>query len=164
MAPADPLRFHSSREERLARPRAPAARSGGFGRKRTLLLLFADILLFLLVGVLLVRFLYAQTPRARLEGYAVSLRGLADGEVVHATLSVRRERGGGQAGDGRIHARLALSAEAMEEAAAAFLSAPLPGAGQGELVLRESLPAKDAKTLYARVRIGQTVRQLSCGL
>jgi hypothetical protein len=166
-----PLEFHSSREERLALAGAPLGerdrRFGLFRRNRTLLIVFVDILLFLTLAVLLVRFLYSQTPRGRLEGCAVSLRGLVYGEVVYATLTVNRERSQAAPGDGRIHVRLALSPDA-QDADVQFLSASLPEAGGPELVLRGTLTAgagpRKARTLYAEVRIGESSRRLSFGL
>lgn len=162
-----PLDFHSSRQERLARFGAPHQRAGGtagvFRGNRTLLVVLLDILLFLMLGVLLVRFLYAQTPRARLQGYEVSLRGLSHGEMVYATLTVRAEAAAEKPGDGRIYVRLSVSRDPAD-GQATFVSGQLPGPGN-ELVLREGLPASGAKsaTLYAQVRVGKTVRLLSCG-
>lgn len=142
-------------------------RYGLFRRNRTLLIVFVDILLFLILAVFLVRFLYSQTPKTRLEGYAVTLRGLVYGEVVYATLTVKPEGGQrpGAVGDGRLYARLALSREARQSEWQ-FLSVGLPGASEPELVLREALSAEgaDARTLYAEVRIGGTTRRLSVGL
>lgn len=168
---AEALRFHSSREERLGLAGAPrsdlAQRYGVFRRNRTLLIVFVDVLLFLIVAVFLVRFLYAQTPRARLEGYAVQLRGLSYGEVVYATLTVSPAGGPGSLGDGRAYVRLALAARAPETDAQ-FVSAQLPGADGPETVLRTALPVQEGRdaprTLYAEVRIGDSIRRLSASL
>lgn len=164
------LGFHSSREERLARAGAPRGEAGRYGvmrRNRTLLIVFVDVLLFLIVALFLVRFLYSQTPRARLQGYALELRGLSYGEVVYATLTVKATAGTGRADGGRVYLRLALSAQAPE-AEAEFLSAQLPAAEGAEVVLRGTLPGGQGQavgqTLYAEVRIGDSTRRLSASL
>jgi hypothetical protein len=84
--------------------------------------------------------------------------------MVYATLTVSAAAAAEQPDDGRIYVRLSLSRDSAD-GQATFASGRLPGQGS-ELVLREGLPVSGARpgTLYAQVRVGNTVRLLSCGL
>jgi hypothetical protein len=163
--------FRYSREERLSLPGAPRRSDGGgrglFRRNRTLLIILLDLIIILVLGLFLVRFLYSQTYKADIEGYLVQLSGFRYDEVVFATLKVKNT-GRGEANrsvtDGRIYARFSLE-RSLREADSTFASSALPEPAQEETVLRAAISVEgEPEVLYAEVRIGETVRRLSCGL
>lgn len=161
-----PPGYHYSREQRLSLHTAPGVsdRGGGFFRKnRILMLILLDLIIILVLGLFLMRYLYAQVHRADLEGYSVVLRGLPSGEVVFATLTITN-KGSGSAARERIYARFSLDRK-FKEADTTYSSAILPGGGQGQTILRLTIPASEgAKVLYSEVEIGDTVKRLSAGL
>jgi hypothetical protein len=159
-----PPGYHYSRKDRLSLPTAPRfpERGGGIFRKnRTLLILLLDLVIVMILGVFLMRFLYAQVNRADLEGYSVVLRGLRSQEVVIATLTVSNRLSDSEQ---RIFVRFSLVRNPGEEDST-YVSGSAPGARGEERILRATLPAADSpKVLYAEVRIGDTRRRLSTGL
>jgi hypothetical protein len=161
-----PSGYHYSREQRLNLPTAPRVqdRGGGiFRQNRTLLIILLDLVIILVLGLFLMRYLYAQVHRADLEGYSVVLRGFSSGEVVFATLTITNKRGGSETGE-RIYARFSLDGE-FEEKDTTYSSAFLPDDGEKETILRVTIPATErAKVLYAEVKIADTAKHLSTGL
>jgi hypothetical protein len=161
-----PSGYHYSRKQRLSLPTAPRVqdRGGGIFRKnRTLLIILLDLVIILVLGLFLMRYLYAQVHRADLEGYSVVLRGFYFGEVVFATMTITNKRGGSVTGQ-RIYARLSLD-RAFEEEDTTFSSAILPDEGEEQIILRVTIPAPEGATvLYAEVEIGDTAKRLSTGL
>ncbi|UCF97685.1 MAG: hypothetical protein JSV89_21330 [Spirochaetaceae bacterium] len=161
-----PSGYHYSRQERLSLPTAPRfpGRGGGiFRRDRILLIILLDLIIVLILGVFLIRFLYGQVNRANLEGYSVVLRGVCAGEVVLASLTVTNARATDQA-QRRITVRFSLVRDPGEEDSN-YVSALAPLRRKDEMNLRAVLPATEsAKVLYAQVQIGDALRRLSVGL
>jgi hypothetical protein len=161
-----PSGYHYSRKQRLSLPTAPRDqdRGGGIFRKnRTLLIILLDLVIILVLGLFLMRYLYAQVHRADLEGYSVVLRGFYSGEVVFATLTITN-KGGNSITGARIFARFSLDRD-FDEEDTTYSSAILPGDGEGETILRVTIPAdKGAKVLYSEVEIGDSAKRLSTGL
>jgi hypothetical protein len=139
-----PEGYHYNRQERLsmqAAPRFPDRRAGLLRRNRTLLIILLDLVIILILGLFLMRYLYARVNTAELEGYSFILRGARYGEVVVATLEIENRR-----------------------AESTFVSGSTPPASE-RTILRATVPALGAsRVLYAEVRIGETVRRLSTGL
>jgi hypothetical protein len=160
-----PAGYHYSRQERLSLQTAPRfrdKRGGIFRRNRTLLILLLDLVIVVIIGVFLVRFLYARVNRAELQGYSVVLRGVLYEEVVLAALAVTNTQAGSE-NEERVYARFSLERN-PEEVDSTYISSALPRQGE-ERILRATIPApKEARTLYAEVRIGDTVEHLSAGL
>jgi hypothetical protein len=167
---SDPFRdeqpdgYHYNRQDRLSMASAPSFqhRGGGiFGRNRTLLIILVDLVIVLILGVFLVRFLYARVNRAELEGYRVVLRGVRTEEVVLATLTITATASAEQRG---VRARFSLERNPAEEDAV-YASGT---AGEGESILRVVIPVSASElssdVLYAEVRIGDSRRRLSVGL
>jgi hypothetical protein len=160
-----PSGYHYSRKQRLSLHTAPRVQDrGGFFRKnRPLLIIFLDLVIILVLGLFLMRYLYAQVHRADLEGYSVVLRGFYSGEVVFATLTITNRGGRSDTGE-RIFTRFSLD-RAFKEKDTAYSSTILPHDGEGEIILRVTIPAPEgAKVLYAEVEIGDTAKRLSTGL
>ena len=159
-----PEGYHYSRRERLsmrAAPRFPDRRGGLLRRNRTLLIILLDLIIVLILGLFLARYLYARVNTAELEGYSLLLRGAHYGEVVVATLEIENRRAVPE--QQRVSARFSLRRNPTE-AEATFVSGSTPRASQ-RTVLRATVPAFAAsRVLYAQVRIGETVRRLSAGL
>jgi hypothetical protein len=166
-----PPLHHYSREERLSRASAPRPRDAGgrglFRRNRTLLIILLDLLIISILGIFLVRFLYSQAARTEVAGYSFVLRGFRSGEVVVAALSIKPEAGKVQTAagpDARIYVRFSLQRK-FEAKQLTFASTAAPEAEEGEVILRTTVPAKsESEVLYAEVRIGDTVKRLSCGI
>jgi len=159
-----PAGYHYSRQDRLSMTTAPHIRDRGggiFRRNRTLLIILVDLVIVVILGVFLVRFLYARVNRAELEGYSVVLRGVRTEEVVLATLTITATASAEQRG---ISARFSLERNPAEEDAI-YASGT---AGQGERILRVAIPVSASElssdVLYAEVRIGDSRRRLSVGL
>ena len=161
-----PFGYHYSRKQRLSLPTAPGAQGSGggfFHRNRTLLIILVDLVIILVLGLFLMRYLYARVHRADLEGYSVVLRGFYFGEVVFASLTITNKRGSSVAG-GRIYVRFSLD-RAFEEENTTYSSTILPDDGEEETILRVTIPAvQEAAALYAEVEIGDTAKLLSTGL
>ena len=161
-----PSGYHYSRKQRLSLPAAPRVQDSGgefFHRNRTLLIILLDLVIILVLGLFLMRYLYAQVHRADLEGYSVVLRGFYFGEVVFATLTITNKRGSSVTGQ-RIFARFSLD-RAFEEENTTYSSTNLPDDGEEETILRVTIPAsRGAAVLYAEVDIGDTAKRLSTGL
>lgn len=161
-----PSGYHYSRKQRLSLPTAPRDqdRGGGIFRKnKTLLIILLDLVIILVLGLFLMRYLYAQVHRADLEGYSVVLRGFYSGEVVFATLTITN-KGGNSITGARIFARFSLDRDFNEEDTT-YSSAMLPDDGEGETILRVTIPAAEgAKVLYSEVEIGDSAKRLSTGL
>lgn len=161
-----PSGYHYSRKQRLSLPTAPRVkdRSGGIFRKnRTLLIILLDLVIILVLGLFLMRFLYARVHRADLEGYSVVLRGFYSGEVVFATLTITNKGGSSVTGE-RIYARFSLD-RAFKEEDTTYSSAILPDDEEEETILRVTIPAAEVvKVLYVEIEIGDTAKRLSTGL
>jgi hypothetical protein len=186
-----PLR-HYSREERLSLASAPRRRDAGgrglFRRNRTLLIILLDLIIISILGIFLVRFLYSQASRAEIAGYSFVMRGFRSGDVVVAVLSIKPEAGEVRASaqrkrataeqkranaeqkranagpDARIYVRFSLQRN-FEAKQLTFASVAAPEAEEGEVILRTTVPANsESEVLYAEVRIGDTVKRLSCGI
>jgi hypothetical protein len=170
--PQDPFKdeqppgYHYSREDRLSMATAPHFRQRGggiFRRNRTLLIILVDLVIVMILGVFLVRFLYARVNRADLEGYSVVLRGVRREEVVLATLTITNTEAASSA-EQTVFARFSLVRNPDEEEAT-YVSGV---AGEGERILRAVIPlsasSASADVLYAEVRIGDSRERLSAGL
>jgi len=161
-----PSGYHYSRKQRLSLPTAPSVQSSGggfFHRNKTLLIILVDLVIILVLGLFLMRYLYAQVHRADLEGYSVVLRGFDFGEVVFASLTITNKRGGSVTGQ-RIYVRFSLD-RVFTEKNTTYSSTILPGDREEETILRVTIPAaQEAAVLYAEVEIGDTAKRLSTGL
>ncbi len=161
-----PSGYHYSRKQRLSLLTAlPVQDRGGgiFRRNRTLLIILLDLVIILVLGLFLMRFLYAQVHRADLEGYSVVLRGFYFREVVFAAITITNKGGDSVTGE-RIYARFSLD-RAFEEDDTTYNSAILPDDAEEEIILRIAIPAPEGATvLYAEVEIGDTSKRLSTGL
>ncbi|MBN2551400.1 MAG: hypothetical protein JXB06_01465 [Spirochaetales bacterium] len=159
-----PPGYHYSRQDRLSLPTAPRfpQKGGGiFRRNRTLLILLLDLVIVMILGVIVMRFFYAQVNRADLDGYSIVLRGVRSQEVVIATLTVANSSSQSQLG---VLVRFSLVRNPGEEDST-YLSGMAPADRGGQLILRAALPAEDSpEVLYAEVRIGDTRKRLSTGL
>jgi hypothetical protein len=144
-------------------PRVRDRDGGIFRRNRTLFIILLDLIVILILGVFLVRFLYTQVNRANLEGYSVVLRGKRTAEVVLATLSITGTAAASTA-EQRVVVRFSLERNPPEEDSI-YVSGM---AGEGERILRAAIPLSASTTssevLYAEVQIGSTRRRLSTGL
>ena len=161
-----PNGYHYSRQDRLSMasaPRFPERKGGIFRRNRTLLIILLDLVIIMILGVFLVRFLYARVNRAELEGYRVVLRGVRTEEVVLATLTVTNTTAAPM-GQKTVFARFSLERNPDEEEAT-YVSGVV---GEGERILRAAIPlsasSASAEVLYAEVRIGDSRERLSAGL
>jgi len=164
-----PPGYHYSRRDRLAMAAAPRCRdsAGGiFRRNRTLLIILLDLVIILVLGLLLVRFLYARVNRADLEGYNVVLRSVRTEEVILATLTVTKTASVAAA-EQTVYVRFSLERN-PDEADSTFNSGPLPRERGGESMLRAAIPrsasSASSEVLYAEVRIGESRRRLSTGI
>jgi hypothetical protein len=161
-----PSGYHYSRKQRLSLSTAPRERDRGggiFRKNRILLIILLDLVIILVLGLFLMRYLNAQVHRADLEGYSVVLRGLYFGEVVFATLTITN-KGGRSVTGARIYARFSLD-RAFDEEDTTYSSAILPDDGEGQTILRLTIPAAEgAKVLYSEVEIGDSAKRLSAGL
>ena len=91
------------------------------------------------------------------------MRGLYFGEVVFATLTITN-KGGRSVTGARIYARFSLD-RAFDEEDTTYSSAILPDEGEGQTILRLTIPAAEgAKVLYSEVEIGDSAKRLSTGL
>jgi hypothetical protein len=164
-----PPGYHYSRQDRLSMATAPRFRERGggiFRRNRTLLIILLDLVIVLILGVFLVRFLYAQVNRANLEGYSVVLRGARSEGVVVATLSITNTAAASTA-EQSVFARFSLVRNPDEEDST-YVSGPVPREREGERILRVAIPVSErsasSEVLYAEVRIGDSRKRLSTGL
>jgi hypothetical protein len=165
-----PSGYHYSRQDRLSMATAPRFRDSGggiFRRNRTLLIILLDLVIILILGLLLVRFLYARVNRTDLEGYSVVLRGVRSEEVILATLTVTKTASSAPAEQQTIYVRLSLERNPAE-ADSTYISDILPRERGGERILRIAIPvspsAAASKVLYAEVRIADSRRRLSAGI
>jgi hypothetical protein len=164
-----PAGYHYSRQDRLSMATAPRFRDSGggvFRRNRTLLIILLDLVVILILGVFLVRFLYARVNRADLEGYRVVLRGVRTEEVVLATLAITNTSAA-STGQQSVFVRFSLERNPDEEDSI-YTSGIAPPDRGGERILRAAIPVStssaSSEVLYAEVRIGDTRRRLSAGL
>jgi len=164
-----PPGYHYSRRDRLDMVTAPRLRDSGgglFRRNRTLLIILLDLVIILILGLLLVRFLYARINRADLEGYNVVLRGVGTEEVVLATLTITKTASTAAAGQ-TVYARFSLERNPAEGDSTYVSGLPPPERG-GERILRAAVPRSSSSAssdvLYAEVRIGDSRRRLSAGI
>jgi hypothetical protein len=164
-----PEGYHYSRRDRLSMATAPRFRDSGggiFRRNRTLLIIFLDLVIILILGVILVRFLYARVNRADLEGYNVVLRGVRTEEVILATLTIKRTASS-DTGQRTVFVRFSLERNPDEEDWV-YISGIAHGGRGEERILRAAIPVSAASAssgvLYAEVRIGDSRRRLSAGL
>ena len=164
-----PPGYHYSRQDRLAMAAAPRFRdsAGGiFRRNRTLLIILLDLVIILVLGLLLVRFLYARVNRADLEGYNVVLRSVRTEEVILATLTVTKTASAAAA-EQTIYVRFSLERN-PDEADSTYISGALPRERRGESILRAAIPRSpssvSSEVLYAELRIGESRRRLSTGI
>ena len=159
------LSFHYSREERLsmaAAPKTPGAQ-GFLRRHRGLLIILADIAILLILGLVALRFFGPPASSARLGAYSASLRGLQYGEVVFATVTVRRVGADDRPEDRgeRVYVRFALGRNAPESETF-FDSAALPRLKGQEVVLQAALPFDEAgERVYAEVQVEERSARLS---
>jgi hypothetical protein len=164
-----PEGYHYSRRDRLSMATAPRSREKGggiFRRNRTLLIILLDLVVILILGVFLVRFLYARVNRADLEGYSVVLRGVRSEEVVLASLTITN-KAAVSVGQQSVFLSLSLDRHAGEEELI-YVSELAPPDRGGERILRATVPISDSRpspdVLYAEVRIGDSRKRLSAGL
>jgi hypothetical protein len=164
-----PPGYHYSRQDRLSMASAPRFRDSGggiFRRNRTLLIILLDLVIILILGLFLVRFLYARVDRADLEGYNVVLRGVRTEEVVLATLMVKKTASS-EAAERTIHVRFSMERN-PDEANSTYISGVAPPERGGERILRAAIPvypsSASSEVLYAEVRIGDSRRRLSAGI
>lgn len=164
-----PTGYHYNRRDRLAMGTAPRRRDSGggiFRRNRTLLIILLDLVIILILGLFLVRFLYARVNRADLEGYSVELRSVRAEEVILATLTITRIASTAAA-EQMVYVRFSLERNPDEEDAT-YISGLPPRERGGESVLRAVVPrfpsSASSEVLYAEVRIGDSRRRLSAGI
>lgn len=161
-----PPGYHYNRQERLSMPTAPRhpeRRGGIFRRNRTLLIILVDLVIVLILGLFLMRFLYAQVSRADLEGYSVVLRGAYSQDVVIATLTVKNNHSESRR-EQRVNVRFSLVRNPGEEDST-YVSSLAPPGREEESILRATIAtSRRSKVLYAEVRIGDSVKRLSTGL
>jgi len=161
-----PSGYHYSRKQRLSLFTAPRdrGRGGGIFRKnKTLLIILLDLVIILVLGLFLMRYLYAQVHRADLEGYSVVLRGFYSGGVVFATLTITN-KGGISTTGAMIFARFSLDRD-FDEQDTTYSSTTLPDDEEEQTILRVTIPAAEgAKVLYSEVEIGDSAKRLSTGL
>ena len=164
-----PPDYHYSRQDRLSMTTAPRFRERGggiFRRNRTLLIILLDLVIILILGVFLVRFLYTQVNRANLEGYSVVLRGVKSQEVFVATLTITNTAAASTA-EQSVFVRFSLVRDPDEEDST-YVSGSAPREREGERILRAVIPVSgssaSSEVLYAEVRIGDSRRRLSAGL
>jgi hypothetical protein len=158
--------YHYSRQDRFSMATAPRFRVKGggiFRGNRTLLIILLDLVVVVILGVFLVRFLYARVNRAELEGYSVKLRGVRTEEVVLATITITNTTAA-SSGEQTVFARLSLVRNPDEEEAT-YISGLV---GKGERILRAVIPLSaslaSSEVLYAEVRIGDSRERLSAGI
>ncbi len=161
--------YHYSRHDRLSMGTAPRFRAKGggiFRRNRTLLIILLDLVIVMILGVFLVRFLYARVNVANLEGYRVVLRGIRTEEVVIATVTITNTAAA-SAAQQSVFVRLSLARNPDEEDLT-YVSGLAPPDRGGERILRVAVPVSDSRAssevLYAEVEIGDYRRRLSAGL
>ena len=164
-----PPGYHYSRQDRLDMATAPRFRGSGggiFRRNRTLLIILLDLVIILILGLLLVRFLYARVNRANLEGYNVVLRSVRTEEVILATLTVTKTASAAAA-EQTVYIRLSLERN-PGEGDSTYISGLLPRERGGGSILRAAIPrsssSASSEVLYAEVRIGDTRRRISAGI
>jgi hypothetical protein len=164
-----PAGYHYSRRERLSMATAPRFRERGggiFRRNRTLLIILLDLIIVMILGVFLVRFLYARVNRADLEGYSVVLRGVRTEDVVLATLTITNRDAVSAEGQS-VFVRFSLERNPDEEDST-YVTGLVPPERAGERILRAAIPLSAAsassEVLYAEVRIGDSRERLSTGL
>ncbi len=164
-----PEGYHYSRRDRLSMATAPRFREKGggiFRRNRTLLIILLDLVIVTILGVFLVRFLYARVNRADLEGYSVVLRAVRSEEVVIATLTITNTAAA-PTRQQSVFFRLSLARNADEEELT-YVSGLAPPERGGERILRATVPISHSRAspevLYAEVQIGDSSRRLSTGL
>jgi len=164
-----PPGYHYSRQDRLDMAAAPRFRDSGggiFRRNRTLLIILLDLVIILILGLFLVRFLYARVNRADLEGYNVVLRSVRTEEVILATLTVRKTASTAAAVQ-TVYVRFSLERN-PDEGDSTYISGVLPRERGGESILRTAIPRSPSSdsydVLYAEVRIGDSRRRLSAGI
>jgi len=164
-----PAGYHYSRKDRLSMATAARIRDSGggiFRRNRTLLIILLDLVIVMILGVFLVRFLYARVNVANLEGYRVVLRGIRTEEVVIATVTITNTAAA-SAAQQSVFVRLSLARNPDEEDLT-YVSGLAPPDRGGERILRVAVPVSDSRAssevLYAEVEIGDYRRRLSAGL
>jgi len=161
--------YHYSRQDRLSMATAPRFRERGggiFRRNRTLLIILLDLVIVIILGVFLVRFLYARVNRADLEGYSVVLRGARTEETVLATLTITNTAAV-SAAEQSVFASFSLERNPDEEDVT-YVSGLAPRQRGGERILRAAIPlsgsSASSEVLYAEVRIEDSRERLSTGL
>ncbi len=182
------LDFHYNREERLNMPGAPPpkTRLSFFRRNRALVIIFIDIIVLVILGMIFSSFNFGTPESLNLGDYRLVLRAMQYEDVVFATLTVRNRSDGnrsdgnrsdgnrsdgnrsdGNRSDGRILVRFILSDQRLKksdlpDAAGQFAhSAELPAAPGDESILKEAIALfEGASRLYAEVRIGEDSRLL----
>jgi hypothetical protein len=164
-----PEGYHYSRGERLSRPGAPQFRQRGggiFRRNRTLLIILLDLVIVMILGLFLVRFLYARVNRAELEGYGAMLRGVLMEEVVLATVAITNKEAVSGARP-EVFVRFSLVRN-PGEGEAIFVSGQAPPERGGERILRATVPIPGGEpppeVLYAEIRIDDARERMSAGL
>jgi hypothetical protein len=135
-------------------------------RNRTLLIILLDLIIVMILGVFLVRFLYARVNRADLEGYSVVLRGVRTEAMVLATLTITNTEAV-SAAQQSVFVRFSLERNPDEEDST-YVSGLAPPERGGERILRAAIPLAGAdassEVLYAEVRIADSRERLSVGL
>jgi hypothetical protein len=161
-----PPGYHYNRQDRLSlstAARFPDRGRGIFHKNRTLLIILLDLIIVLIIGVFLMRFLYAQVNRADLEGYSIVLRGTGSDDVVIAMLLITN-RGADRKSERRVYARFSLVRNPDEEEST-YVSGLAPRGEDEERILRATLPVSESsKVLYGEIRIGEAKVRLSTGL
>ena len=161
-----PSGYHYSRRERLeaaSAPRYPARGGGIFRGNRTLLIILLDLIIVLILGLLLMRFLYARVNKAELEGYSVELRAVRLEQVVLATLTVTNRRAE-SAAEQTLYARFSLKRNPGEEEST-YASWPAPREAGKQRVFRTTIPFfEPSRVLYAELQIGDSTERVSVGL
>jgi len=161
-----PPGYHYNRQERLAAasaPRYPARGSGIFRGNRVLLIILLDLVIVLILGLFLTRFLYARVNRADLEGYSIVLRGARLEQVVLATLTVTNRRAGNGV-EQTLYVRFSLTRN-PGEGESIYVSWPAPREAGRERVFRATVPVSESsRVLYAELRIGDSLERVSVGL
>jgi hypothetical protein len=164
-----PTGYHYSRRDRLSMANAPGRRDSGggiFRRNRTLLIILLDLVIILILGLFLARFLYARVNRADLEGYNVVLRSVRAEGVILATLTITRTASRSAAGQ-MVYVRFSLERN-PEEGDSTYVSGLGPRVRGGESVIRAVIPpspsSASSDVLYAEIRIGDSRTRLSTGV
>ena len=147
-------------------PRSRDTGGGIFRRNRILLIILLDLVIILVLGLFLVRFLYARVNRVELEGYNVVLRSVRSEEVILATLTIK-ETASAAAAEQAVYVRFSLKRN-PGEADSTYISGALPRERGGESILRAAIPYSPSSVssgvLYAEVRIGDSRERLSVGI